>query len=195
DSVFSCPEEPGKQTQERLILTDIPLVIKPKLVSKVMQRSKFWIQGQTVIVKRSAILRFGEYNNKLGGLSDWYLFHRIAFHEGVAYLPESLSELRVSSTTFSAGFKEEKQRECYRYLFKLLEANPQVSRGFRKACILRKMVKGLYPELIKEPKMWKYILPLKIQNVTKFLEKHTPFKLNFFHMKKLLSKLQLTTHS
>lgn len=78
-----------------------PRYFTPQDLVQAERRHHVMIPGHTSVVKRSAVLGAGKLLADLKWYSDWFMNFVIAFRHGLCYLPEGLSAMRVSATSYS----------------------------------------------------------------------------------------------
>lgn len=112
----------------------------PTEFAKLMRCREGALGGQTVILKRSALIESGGYNQTLQWYCDWFTYYVIGFRFGICYIPELLAIIRVSP---ESGFeKHNKQllmrKKILRHVLYLLKSKQycDVYPMFRKAGLL-----------------------------------------------------------
>lgn len=132
----------------------------PEKVLSLFKTSPFWIPGTTCIVKRDLFLQYGGLDAQLENLSDWFLCHHLALFQGVIYIPEILTSMRLHSQTYTNQVKKNKKRKrrVYRHLLNKLslKENKEICRRFIEAKLLSFISRELSWKLLLNPKYWKY---------------------------------------
>lgn len=102
--------------------TPSPVAFYPGQLIKVFQSTNFWIPGHTTIVKKQSVIKYGGFNKNLREKCDWFLFHQVALHEGVVYIPEVLAYWYMHANSYSAQIcrSKETKRAVTRELLSLL---------------------------------------------------------------------------
>ncbi len=82
-----------------------------------------YIHGNTVVMKRTAMLEAGGYLPELRWNSDWFVNLAVALRYGVCFQPEPLAVFRVKEGQFSAGFiRWDEHRSVIRNLLRQLKS-------------------------------------------------------------------------
>lgn len=154
-------------SNETEILTDKYLpdlktitVFKPNQILQIFQKTDFWIAGHTSIIKRESVLKH-KYNPALKFLCDWFLLHRIALVEGVAYIPETLSVWWIHNQSYSSNFLEnvKKKKEVYNNTLRVLfeDEKKTIRMLFMKSGLLSVQFKTIFWDLCFIPKYWPFL--------------------------------------
>lgn len=128
---------------------------------QVIRETEFVVPGASSIVKRPLIEQYGGLDVLLENIADWYLFHKIAFSEGIGYIPETLMSMRLHEQTFTNRVKRDKKRRratFHRLLHNLLY-DPPLRQQFLEAGLLDFVFRDLKWRLYTEPKYlcyWKF---------------------------------------
>ena len=114
--------------------------------------------GASCIVNRELILTYGPHQPKLENLSDWFLFHTIALKEGIGYIPEVLTSMRVHEKSLTHRVKNDKKRrrKTYRYLLHLLRNNDALRHDFLQSGLLDFVFRDLKWKLYLNPRYSSY---------------------------------------
>ena len=151
----------------------IPRVFSPPKLRRILQLTPFFIHSSATIFKREAIVAYGGLKESLGSLSDWYLNWQIAFHYGVAYLPELFGAFRLDENSYSQKQKKGKNRnELYRKL--LIEINrggKKWNRFFVSTGLLSHIGVPILPFLLAQPRYWAHLIPVFIKKIHLFIHK------------------------
>lgn len=132
----------------------------PEKALSLFKTTQFWIPGTTCIVKRDLFIQYGGLDPQLENLSDWFLCHHLALFEGVIYIPEMLTSMRLHPQTYTNQVKKNKKRKrrVYRHLLNKLsfKENKEISRRFIEANLLKFISRELSWQLLLKPRYWKY---------------------------------------
>lgn len=152
--------------------TSSPLVLYPDRLLKLFQRTKFWIPGHTTIVKKESVIKYGKFNKNLREKCDWFLFHQIALHEGVIYIPEVLAYIYSHPNSYSAQILrlKEARRAVAKELLSVLDKKEfkQTRKLFYRATLLGWIYREIPLEFLK-PKRWKPFLLFVKKRVLRIL--------------------------
>jgi len=98
----------------------------PSQFSALLRKDGGYIPGASTIVRRSDIIRAGNYAQGLSGHSDWFAYLVLAFRSGLCYVPEPLVAYRrgLHGSLSSKGRIWPLQRETIRSLLDLLKSPP-----------------------------------------------------------------------
>ncbi|MFN0065284.1 MAG: glycosyltransferase family 2 protein [Chlamydiales bacterium] len=135
-----------------------PLFFPPQKISSLFAHSHFWVPGHTTCVRKKTFLRYSGYNETLHAHSDWFLFHQIALHEGVAYIPESKALLRIHGNSHYAPTKKN-TKEAHINLLELLQ-DPHERELFRKSALLGFIFRQQSSYALRHPYLWNFYPPL-----------------------------------
>ncbi|MCX6994390.1 MAG: glycosyltransferase [Chlamydiae bacterium] len=142
-----------------------PLILHPSELIKILRSTDFWIPGHTSIVKKESIIKHGRFKEIFREKCDWILLHQIALHEGVVYIPETLSYIYCHSQSYSAQ-RESTQKmrktvalEILNFLFS--DEGRSFKRPFFRSTLLRSVYRDLLGEFWKV-KYWEFIVFLII---------------------------------
>lgn len=171
------------EKQTHILDRSEPEVLMPHAVMRLFQTSDFWITAPTCITKRGVIEKHGGYVRGLENLDDWFLSHRIALHEGVAYLPETLLAIRQQSNSLTQAVKKnsKRRRATYWALLNTLQKkeNHQTKQLFKKSSTLAFVFENLFWKTLLTPQYWSYIPAIKEpmqKRLKRSMQKH--FKLS-----------------
>jgi glycosyltransferase involved in cell wall biosynthesis len=117
-------------------LRDLPEHLTPATIRQRMKRAYLPIAGNSVVVRRKALLAVGGYPPELDWRSDWFAYTVIALRFGACVVPEALALRRHNSDSYShRGMRDSvRQAATMGALFDLL-AQPRyrdVRRAFRR---------------------------------------------------------------
>lgn len=126
-------------------------------ILKVLQTKDFWIPGHTAILKRNSAIKYERFKKSLREKCDWFLFHQIALHEGVVYIPETLAYLYQHTRSYSAQIANSKElrRSVAKEVLSILDQKQcnESRKLFHKAAILGWAFREVPFEFFK-PKRW-----------------------------------------
>lgn len=131
-------------------------------ILKVYKNSPFWVPGPSVIFAKEIWEKYGGFDAKLVTLSDWFLFQNIALHEGVGYIPKTLTAMRLHEKSLTSLIKKDKKkrRAIYRYLLKQLVKNKETKKLFMESGLLNFIFRELFIRLLINPlymSYWPYL--------------------------------------
>lgn len=133
----------------------------PESVCRLFYETSFWVPGHTLFAKREIYLKYTPFDKNLRFINDWWVNHRLALHEGIAYIPGALSAQRKHPSSFSAAPSLESRKAVWLYLLSLIEKEPAKYRALYRSGIFRMFgVRAIYKELLCKPKYWKYLWPI-----------------------------------
>jgi len=129
------------------------LFISSDEIGDVFRTTNFWVTGASCITKRELIAKYGHFVPELENLSDWFLFHTIALNEGVGYIPEVLTSMRVHDQSLTNQVKRNKKRRraTYHHLLHILRTNKDLRRRFLDAGLLDFIFRDLKWKLYLNP--------------------------------------------
>lgn len=154
---FSGKDPTKIETTYLIPNTQKPLVFHKDTIVKTFCTTSFWIPGHTTIVRKEIFDLYSGFEERLGYLCDWFLFHQIALRHGAAYLPEALSVWRQEEKSFSkpAASAREK-RAFYLNLFEILSEPRYATLRplFKKAGLLDYYIQSTFSSLVFNRKHW-----------------------------------------
>ncbi len=138
---------------------------------KLFRDDPFGIPGHTTIVRRDSVLKKGGFIPEIGASCDWYLLHAIALEEGFAYLPETLSVLRVLPNSYSAQISRNiiVRNEQYLNMFALLlkGKDKKLYKTFKESRLLEPYIKHFSWKILIKKGYWGLFLYTKFSAVTR----------------------------
>lgn len=162
DHGYFYAERPEERISARLLHVDKPQYLSAQELPRIMAKSTLWIPGHTAIMRKDAYYRHGGYDHNLDFLCDWFLWHRVALYEGLIYLPETLSFLRLHSRCFSSKTPAARKSIQFR-LLKSLSQDKATFRLFKRSTTLHPTIGELFWEILfKKPRYW-LLLPLFVR--------------------------------
>lgn len=149
----------------------------PQVVYKLFSHTNFWVPGHTIFAKTKVFLHYTPLDKKLRFINDWWVNHRMALDEGIAYIPQAISAQRKHGASFGASPSYEAKRAVWLHLFHLLEEKPLEHRRLYKSGVFRMFgLKAIYKDLLTTPRYWKYSLPMIRKLIEQALVKNLGFK-------------------
>lgn len=135
-----------------------PIFIPKEEIVEVFRTTNFWVTGTSCIFYRELLEKYGPFIFQLENLSDWFLFHKIALYEGVGYIPETLTSMRVHEQTLTNQVKRNKKRRraTYHHLLNILLQNKDLLHRFLDAHLLDFIFRDLKWKLYMNPKYMCY---------------------------------------
>lgn len=82
-------------------ISDGPIYLPPALVRELLASVGAWFQGNTVIMRREALVDAGGYHPELESFTDSFAAHVVALRNGACYIPEPLATWRILPDTYS----------------------------------------------------------------------------------------------
>lgn len=135
------------------------LPIPTSSVVDIFKTSNLWIAAVAAIIRKDLFYKYKGFDERLGPYSDWMLWHTIALKEGVIYIPEVLSGIRVSPTSYSTLSKKT-PIYIQRLLDKINTEYKDIKPSFRQSTILRIQLKSYLSWMAFHPKYWDYLFPI-----------------------------------
>ncbi len=116
--------------------------------------TNFWVTGASCIAKRAILEKYGPLVPELENLSDWYLFHTIALSEGVGYIPEALTSMRVHKDSLTSQVKQNKKRRraTFHHLLHELLKDDMLRQRYMEAGLLDFVFRDLKWKLYLNPR-------------------------------------------
>lgn len=153
-----------------LLATKAPFeVFSAEEVISIFRTTSFWIPGHSSIVKKEAMLELGGFDQRLGPMTDWFVWHAIALTHGIVYIPETLSVWRQHGNNFSKEFsqvKDFKKRDAIflTFLNLLSEAkNKGLRKLFKRSKIVNLYAKICFWSLLVRPKHYDLVMIILLQ--------------------------------
>ncbi len=131
-----------------------PVFFPKDQIIQVFQNTSFWVTGASCIAKRAILEKYDFFISELENLSDWYLFHTIALSEGVGYIPEVLTSLRVHNNNFTSQVKRNKKRRraTFHHILHELLKDDILRQRYMEAGLLEFIFRDLKWKLYLNPK-------------------------------------------
>ena len=82
---------------------DSPGFIPPGLALKFLMREDRWFLGNTIVIRRDAVLEAGAYRPELTSFCDGFVYQQVALKHGACFIPEPLAVWRLLGTGYSAS--------------------------------------------------------------------------------------------
>ena len=82
---------------------DSPGFIPPGLALKFLMREDSWFLGNTIVIRRDAVLEAGAYRPELTSFCDGFVYQQVALKHGACFIPEPLAVWRLLGTGYSAS--------------------------------------------------------------------------------------------
>lgn len=125
---------------------------------KFVRSHPFHIPGHTSIMKRDILTKHGGFKSSFEASCDWYLFHVVAFEGASAYIPETLSIMRLHKDSFSRMICEDIKRRNKSYLsmlnYLLKDENKGLYQAFKRSGVLDPYLAALKSIVLTHPKYW-----------------------------------------
>lgn len=103
-------------------MADQPCYLSPARMVELERRGELFIASNTVLFKRSSILRAGGFIPQLKWHCDWFGMYVSGFRDGVCFVPEPLAVAHIYAASFHSAGRRNKQeyREVLRRMLDLL---------------------------------------------------------------------------
>lgn len=83
-----------------------PNFLAPHELRERLRYNYLWMSGNTVVVRRDALLAAGAFRPELAWHTEWFVFYLVALRHGACLIPETLALMRQVPNTYShAGMK------------------------------------------------------------------------------------------
>ena len=101
-----------------------PHFLNPEQLIERLRRSYLWMSGNTVVVRRDALLEAGGFMPELEWHSEWFVYYVVALRHGACVIPDTLAMMREVPGTYSAsGMGDPKrQRKVLKAMVAVLKA-------------------------------------------------------------------------
>lgn len=96
-----------------LLKLDHPLYAPPKKVMSLIRKKRFWIPGNTVLMRRKNVMDAGGFDEKFSCHLDWFLFTKLALEHGMVYIPQTLALMRKHSNAMSTTTPIETKQKAW----------------------------------------------------------------------------------
>lgn len=136
-------------------------ILSPLELKEVFKKSTYFIYSNGTIFRRKAALKHGKYRVGIANLCDWYLNNCVALDQGLIFIPEVFSALRVSRESYSAQIKKDKKyrERAYFNLMNLIEkGDPHFKKQIKESGALGQLGIRMVYYLFKHTKYWGYFL-------------------------------------
>lgn len=163
-----CPE---KIIIEKLLNTkEYYHIFTPEKTLELFYKTKFWIPGHTTIIRTDIARQYSGYNVSIRHFSDFFLVHKIALHHPIAYIPEGLSAMRITSHSYSAQIALDRKLgfETVRNLFDLI-LQDNSKKLFQKSTLLSSIIKNYLIQILINPKYWGFLCPVIRKKIRKMI--------------------------
>lgn len=90
--------------------------LSPLDFSKALKIKDIHLGGQNTIFKREAVLKAGKLLPQLGPMCDWFLIYTLGLRDGVCFVPEILTKMRMHKNQYTRTFS--KNKDFAKILFK-----------------------------------------------------------------------------
>jgi glycosyltransferase involved in cell wall biosynthesis len=86
-----------------MIVSEAPSFIPPARAKLILRSFGNWMQGNTTVYRREALIRVGGFRPELYSFSDNFVSQVLALKHGACFIPEPLCSWRRMRTTYSAS--------------------------------------------------------------------------------------------
>lgn len=80
-----------------------PRHFSPRQLVEALREKYIWMSGNTVVVRRAALLEMGGFEPALRWHADWFAYYVVALRYGACVIPETLALMRERKGTYSGG--------------------------------------------------------------------------------------------
>lgn len=135
---------------------DTPTFFSCQSLMTAIKQQKLWIPGHTVVCRKELFISLGGLEEQFFSLSDWFLFHKMAFLHNAYFLPSVLSALRVHEKSYSQTESSIHQQLAWKnILFQLSQKkNRKLKHAFLRSHIFNTLGISFYEYVLKHPKTW-----------------------------------------
>lgn len=146
------------------LLSQEPAFLAPSQFLKNIQTKDCRLGGQNALFRRKAVIEAKKLIPQLGSMSDWFLILTLAFKEGLCFIPEPLTKLRIHPQAYSQRCRQDTSfcSTLFSHLETLLKTPcfQDVRPSFIRSGILYQLGLGIFPALLSQKK-WDWItIPL-----------------------------------
>lgn len=132
-------------------------VLNKEEALKTYQRYHFEVCGAAAICKTEEARKRGFYDAELGKSCDHVLLNSMALAEGVIYVPQTFSLMRLFSTERLP--RSTIIQMCDNYISNL-KKRPEIYRSFSKSTLLARNINSRYYTVFLRPKHWNIVVPM-----------------------------------
>jgi glycosyltransferase involved in cell wall biosynthesis len=99
-----------------------PSYISPREMVELEKRGRLYIPGNTIIMRRSALIDAGKYLVELKHVNDWFADYVVGFRHGICFVPEPLARFNIHPNSYyKRNLKDKKAyRQVLEEMVKLL---------------------------------------------------------------------------
>ena len=90
--------------------TDIPEYLDPARILSLLLRREDWFMGDTIILRRAALIAEGLFDPALLSYADGFLYRVLALRNGACFIPRTLAINRVFGTGYSSSTTRDEQK-------------------------------------------------------------------------------------
>lgn len=141
-------------------LQNEPQFLSPKELFNRLDQSYLWMSGNTVVVRRDLIHKYGGFPESLRWHSEWFIFYVIALRHGACSLPDTLAMMRERQNTYSnTGMHNSKQQRQVLQSLASIIYSPQYGDLYpiflKRPCLLSPFGKKMIWALLSNRKHWR----------------------------------------
>ena len=137
--------------------------LSPDRMVELEKQGRLLIGSQTVIIKKDALLKAGQFIPELRWHCDWFANYVAGFRDGVCFVPESLAVFNVTPGSYGKSGMGRKQahRQVLRHMIERLEIreNRDVAELIRRGGALYRFGKPVLMIVLGNPRFWHYLTP------------------------------------
>jgi len=164
DQTGEIVEYTSERFKDAFDLGDQPRFMNRSEFFERLGRSYVWMSGNTVVVRRDVLVKFGAFYPDLRWHADWYTYYMIGLRNGSCIIPETLAMMRSRGGTFSgAGMRQRsaQQQVLNRIIGRLLALSNRDLYWIvvRRPCILSPFGKHILFAALRDPRAW----PIAVQ--------------------------------
>ena len=167
---FYLEEPKGIFREKKFHLSSKPHFFPPAEMVKLMRKRYFPIGGVTIVMKRSALLEVGGFDQELGWQCDWFVDFTVGFRYGMCYLPETLATARLhpNANSLLQNKPSSVQLNNLKHMLHVLKSKEfcDVLPSFQRTAILSRFkFQVLIKLLLSENQYRDFLTPLLVRRV------------------------------
>lgn len=144
-------------------MADTACYLSPARLVELETQSRLLIASQTVIIKKEALLKAGQFIPELKWFCDWFANYVAGFREGICFVPEALTVFNTQPASYSKSGRSKKPatRQVLRHMLELLESDEYVDAAepIRRSGALYLFGKPVLRVILSRPRFWRFLTP------------------------------------
>lgn len=158
NSLSPQKEEHHPTPPDYAITNGVPTIIYPHELKKLIIETNFSIATVTTIYKTSLLVQYGLFDERLQGLSDWYMMFYIASKHPIGFIPYHLGTTRIHCHSYSAGIhkNKENQEKLFDWFVQKITEDQDFNR-FMISSGLSVYIQAFGKYIIKHPSLWRHL--------------------------------------